>query len=83
VFWSHTKRTISKDSLERMREALFSKYVDFYAQGKVLNFTMGFLRYQAKLTFDQRLLALLIFGEAKGSQNTQEDDRTYNHQSRC
>ncbi len=63
MFWSHTKGRISRDSLERMREALFSKYDDFYAQGKVLNFTKGFLRYQAKLTFDQRLLAFDLFLE--------------------
>ena len=46
-----------------MREALFSKYNDFYSQGKVLNFAKGFLRYQAKLTFDQRYLAFDLFLE--------------------
>jgi hypothetical protein len=63
VFWEYTKGTISKDSLQGMREALFSKYDASYSHGKVLNFTKGFLRYQAKLTFDQRLFAFDLFLE--------------------
>ena len=61
VFWKHTKGTISKDSLEALRAFLFSKYDDFYAQSKVLNFTKGFLKYQAKLTLDPRYLAFEMF----------------------
>lgn len=61
VFWKHTKGTISKDSLEALRAFLFSKYDDFYAQSKVLNFTKGFLKYQAKLTLDPRYLAFDMF----------------------
>ncbi|MGZ4944300.1 MAG: hypothetical protein ACXVIG_07185, partial [Halobacteriota archaeon] len=34
-----------------------------YAQSKVLNFAKGFLKYQAKLTFDQRYLAFDLFLE--------------------
>ena len=63
VFWKHTKGTISKDSLVQMREVLFRKYDDFYAQSKVLNFAKGFLKYQAKLTFDPRYLAFDMFLE--------------------
>jgi hypothetical protein len=61
VFWKHTKGTISKDSLDRLRAILFKKYDDYYAQSKVLNFTKGFLKYQAKLTLDPRYLAFEIF----------------------
>jgi hypothetical protein len=61
VFWKHTKGTISKDSLEQLRAFLFSKYDDYYAQSKVLNFTKGFLKYQAKLTLDPRYLAFDMF----------------------
>jgi integrase len=46
-----------------MRAFLFSKYDDYYAQSKVLNFTKGFLKYQSKLTFDQRYLAFDMFLE--------------------
>jgi hypothetical protein len=63
VFWKHTKGTISKDSLEVLRAFLFSKYDDYYAQSKVLNFTKGFLKYQAKLTLDPRYLAFDMFLE--------------------
>ena len=63
VFWKHTKGTISKDSLEQLRAFLFKKYDDFYAQSKVLNFSKGFLKYQAKLTFDPRYLAFEMFLE--------------------
>jgi hypothetical protein len=63
VFWKHTKGTISKESLEALRAFLFKKYDDFYAQGKVLNFTKGFLKYQAKLMFDPRYLAFDMFLE--------------------
>ena len=63
LFWKHTKGTISKDSLEQLRAFLFKKYGDFYAQSKVLNFAKGFLKYQAKLTFDQRYLAFDLFLE--------------------
>jgi integrase len=63
VFWKHTKGTISKNSLEPLRAFLFKKYDDFYAQSKVLNFTKGFLKYQAKLTLDPRYLAFDMFLE--------------------
>ena len=63
MFWSHTTGTISKTSLEGMRAFLFSKYADHYAQSKVLNFTKGFLKYQAKLTLDPRYLAFDMFLE--------------------
>jgi integrase len=63
VFWKHTKGTISRDSLEQLRAFLFQKYNDYYAQGKVLNFTKGFLKYQAKLTLDPRYLAFDMFLE--------------------
>jgi hypothetical protein len=52
---------LSRDSLEQLRAFLFQKYNDYYAQGKVLNFTKGFLKYQAKLTLDPRYLAFDIF----------------------
>ena len=63
VFWINTKGTISKDSLEQLRTFLFKKYSDTYAQSKVLNFTEGFLKYQAKLTLDPRYLAFDLFLE--------------------
>jgi len=63
VFWKHTKGTISKPSLDQLRAFLFKKYDDFYAQGKVLNFAKGFLKYQAKLTLDPRYLAFDMFLE--------------------
>ena len=63
VFWKHTKGTISKDSLEQLRAFLFKKYDDFYAQSKVLNFSKGFLKYQARLTLDPRYLAFDMFLE--------------------
>jgi len=63
VFWKQTKGTIGKDSLEQLRTFLFKKYDDFYAQSKVLNFTKGFLKYQAKLTLDPRYLAFDMFLE--------------------
>jgi integrase len=63
VFWKHTKGTISRNSLEQLRAFLFKKYDDFYAQSKVLNFTKGFLKYQAKLTLDPRYLAFDMFLE--------------------
>ena len=63
VFWQHTKGTVSKDSLEQLRAFLFKKYDDYYAQSKVLNFTKGFLKYQAKLTLDPRYLAFDMFLE--------------------
>ena len=44
--WSCTKGRICKTSLEELRAFLFSKYIDHYAQSKVLNFTKGFLKYQ-------------------------------------
>jgi integrase len=46
-----------------MREALFSKYNDFYSQSKVLNFAKGFLKYQAKIALDPRYLAFEMFLE--------------------
>jgi hypothetical protein len=61
VFWKHTKGTISKTSMDELRAFLFKKYDDFYAQSKVLNFTKGFLKYQAKLTLDPRYLAFDMF----------------------
>ena len=61
VFWSNTKGTISKDSLEQLRAFLFKKYDDYYARSKVLNFVKGFLKYQAKLTLDPRYLAFDVF----------------------
>ncbi|MGA7076698.1 MAG: hypothetical protein WBZ42_09190 [Halobacteriota archaeon] len=61
VFWKQTKGTISKASLEQLRAFLFKKYDDLYAQGKVLNFAKGFLKYQAKLTLDPRYLAFDMF----------------------
>jgi len=63
VFWKHTKGTIRKDSLDQLRAFLFKKYDDFYAQGKVLNFAKGFIKYQAKLTLDPRYLAFDMFLE--------------------
>ena len=63
VFWKHTKGTISRESLEALRAFLFKKYDDYYAQSKVLNFTKGFLKYQAKLTLDPRYLAFDMFLE--------------------
>ncbi|MGZ4891591.1 MAG: hypothetical protein ACXV2B_04955 [Halobacteriota archaeon] len=54
---------ISKNSLDRLRAFLFKKYDDYYAQSKVLNFTKGFLKYQAKLTLDPRYLAFDMFLE--------------------
>ncbi|MGZ4906783.1 MAG: hypothetical protein ACXVIF_07135 [Halobacteriota archaeon] len=63
VFWMHTKGTISKASLAQLQEFLFKKYDDYYAQSKVLNFTKGFLKYQAKLTLDPRYLAFDMFLE--------------------
>ncbi|MGZ7164464.1 MAG: hypothetical protein ACXVIK_09410, partial [Halobacteriota archaeon] len=63
VFWNHTKGTISKNSLDSLRAFLFKKYDDYYAQSKVLNFTKGFLKYQAKLTLDPRYLAFDMFLE--------------------
>ncbi|MGA7076651.1 MAG: hypothetical protein WBZ42_08945 [Halobacteriota archaeon] len=63
IFWKHTKGTISKDSLDQLRAFLFKKYDDYYAQSKVLNFTKGFLKYQAKLTLDPRYLAFDMFLE--------------------
>ena len=61
VFWKHTKGTIREDSLDQLRAFLFKKYDDYYAQSKVLNFTKGFLKYQAKLTLDPRYLAFDMF----------------------
>jgi integrase len=61
VFWKHTKGKISKTSLDQLRAFLFKKYDDYYAQSKVLNFTKGFLKYQAKLTLDPRYLAFDMF----------------------
>ena len=49
--------------MEQLRAFLFQKYNDYYAQGKVLNFTKGFLKYQAKLTLDPRYLAFDMFLE--------------------
>ena len=46
-----------------LRAFLFSKYADQYAQSKVLNFTKGFLKYQAKLTLDPRYCAFNMFLE--------------------
>ncbi|MGZ4881870.1 MAG: hypothetical protein ACXV7G_12570, partial [Halobacteriota archaeon] len=63
VFWKHTKGTISKSTLDQLRAFLFKKYDDYYAQSKVLNFTKGFLKYQAKLTLDPRYLAFDMFLE--------------------
>jgi len=63
TFWSHTTGRISKTSLEALRAFSFSKYVDPYAQSKVLNFTKGFLKYQAKLTLDPRYSAFDKFLE--------------------
>ena len=63
VFWKHTKGTTSKASLDQLRAFLFKKYDDYYAQSKVLNFTKGFLKYQAKLTLDPRYLAFDMFLE--------------------
>jgi integrase len=63
VFWKHTRGTISKTSLDQLRASLFKKYDDYYAQSKVLNFTKGFLKYQAKLTLDPRYLAFDMFLE--------------------
>ncbi|MGZ4903014.1 MAG: hypothetical protein ACXV48_08210 [Halobacteriota archaeon] len=63
MFWKHTNGTISKSSLEALRAFLFKKYDDYYAQSKVLNFTKGFLKYQAKLTLDPRYLAFEMFLE--------------------
>ncbi|MGZ4852220.1 MAG: hypothetical protein ACXV3D_03395 [Halobacteriota archaeon] len=63
VFWKHTKGTISKSTLDQLRAFLFKKYDDYYAQNKVLNFTKGFLKYQAKLTLDPRYLAFDMFLE--------------------
>ncbi|MGA3199196.1 MAG: hypothetical protein ABSD89_07290 [Halobacteriota archaeon] len=63
VFWSHTKGSISKGRLKQLRTVLFQKYDDFYAQSKVLNFTKGSLKYQAKLTLEPRYLAFDMFLE--------------------
>ncbi len=52
----NTKGMISKGSLDDLRSFLFKKYDDYYAQSKVLNFTKGFLKYQAKITVDPRSL---------------------------
>ncbi|MFZ0926365.1 MAG: hypothetical protein WCE82_09645 [Halobacteriota archaeon] len=49
--------------MKQLRTVLFKKYDDFYAQNKVLNFTKGFLKYQAKLTLDPRYLAFDMFLE--------------------
>jgi len=38
-------------------------YTDHYAQSEVLNFTKGFLKYQAKLTLDPRYCAFDMFLE--------------------
>jgi hypothetical protein len=63
VFWLHTRGSISKTNLEQLRTFLFQKYDDCDAQSKVLNFTKGFLKYQAKLTLDPRYLAFGMFLE--------------------
>ena len=49
--------------MEQLRTFLFKKYSYTYAQSKVLNFTKGFLKYQAKLTLDPRYLAFDMFLE--------------------
>jgi hypothetical protein len=61
VFWKYTKGTISKTSLDQLRAFLFKKYDDFYALSKVLNFTKGFLKYQAKLSLIRVILPLKCF----------------------
>jgi hypothetical protein len=65
-----TNPRLSVTSIRKMRAFLVSKYDDYYAQSKVLDFAKGFLKYQAKLTLDPRYRAFdKYFGYAQGSEN--------------
>lgn len=61
TFWNATTGVICKDCLHSLREYLLNKYVDIYAQRKVINFSKAFLKYLAQTRFDGRYEAFTLF----------------------
>jgi integrase len=63
IVWHYTCGTISKLTMDAVRDFVLSKYNCVYSKRKVLNFTKGLLKYLTKTTFDTRFQAFEFFLE--------------------
>jgi len=63
ILWTCTKGEISKTTVDVLRQYVLRKYVDVYAERKVINFTRAFFRYLARTRFDTRYQAFELFLE--------------------
>ncbi|MGA3358746.1 MAG: hypothetical protein ABSC87_00835 [Halobacteriota archaeon] len=63
IVWKHTHGTVSKETIDAVRNFTLTKYTCVYSKRKVLYFTKGLLKYLAKTTFDMRFQAFELFLE--------------------
>ncbi|MGZ7134112.1 MAG: hypothetical protein ACXVH4_05255 [Halobacteriota archaeon] len=61
LLWNATRGVVSVSTMRRLRNYVLAKYQDNDAKRKVLQFARAFLRYLAKISFDQRYAAFELF----------------------
>jgi integrase len=61
LLWNTTNGVVSVSTLRCLRDYVLTKYQDNDAKRKVLQFARAFLRYLAKVSFDQRYAAFDLF----------------------
>ncbi|MDD1721288.1 MAG: hypothetical protein LUP95_04810 [Euryarchaeota archaeon] len=61
LLWNVTRGTVSMVTMRHLRDHVLAKYKNSEAKRKVLQFARAFLRYLAKITFDQRYAAFDLF----------------------
>jgi integrase len=61
IVWNCTHGTISKITMDAVRDVALTKYTCVYSKRKVLYFAKGLLKYLTKTTFDIRFQAFELF----------------------
>ncbi|MGZ4928634.1 MAG: hypothetical protein ACXV76_10225 [Halobacteriota archaeon] len=61
LLWNATRGVVSVSTMRCLRDLVLAKYQDSDAKRKVLQFARAFLRYLAKITFDQRYATFDLF----------------------
>jgi integrase len=61
LLWDATRGVVSVSTLRRLRDHVLAKYQDTDAKRKVLQFARAFLRYMAKISFDQRFASFELY----------------------
>jgi integrase len=72
TFWNVTRGHLNKGNIIALRDYVLTKYSDFYAQRKVLNFSKAFLKHLAKTRFDLRYAAFDLYLELPKSPKTRK-----------